>query len=196
MHLGKPEGKPCQAIIFESFPDGITNGAAWYSVTGGMQDWNYNAAGIFEITLELGCFKFPFAADLPNYWKENREPLVKYIEQIHRGVHGFIKSSIGTAVKNAAVTLNRISHVTRSTENGEYWKLATPGKYNISVVAPGFAEHYEEIDIADTPDGSTTHDISLMRDDPQHWSSANDYRILENVLYTRYIVFNHFFFAL
>lgn len=25
-----------------------------------------------------------------------------------------------------------------------------------------------------------------MRDDPQHWASANDYRIIENVVHTRY----------
>lgn len=29
-------------------------------------------------------------------------------------------------------------------------------------------------------------DITLMRDDDQHWSSANDYRIIENVVRTRY----------
>lgn len=29
-------------------------------------------------------------------------------------------------------------------------------------------------------------DFLLMRDDPQHWSSAYDYRTLENVVKTRY----------
>lgn len=29
-------------------------------------------------------------------------------------------------------------------------------------------------------------DFLLMRDDPQHWSSAYDYRTLENVVRTRY----------
>lgn len=29
-------------------------------------------------------------------------------------------------------------------------------------------------------------DISLMRDDPQHWASAYDYRIIENVVRTKY----------
>lgn len=88
MHLGKP----CPSIanglyrgktpLEERFPDGITNGAAWYPVAGGMQDYNYLHSNDFEITLELGCIKFPNASDLPNYWLENREPLLRFIEMV------------------------------------------------------------------------------------------------------------------
>lgn len=142
-------------------------------------------AGVFELTLELGCLKFPAASALEGLWQDNREPLIRYIEQIHRGVHGFIRSSISTPIGGAAVTLNDVTHVTKSTTLGEYWKLVTPGRYNISVEASGYAEHFEEVDVADSLEGATRHDISMMRDDPQHWSSANDYRVLDNVCNTR-----------
>lgn len=182
MHLGEP----CPMFADEHFPNGITNGAAWYSVTGGMQDWNYLVAGVFELTLELGCFKFPLAAELPKLWQANREPLIRYIEQAHRGVHGYIKSSIGTPLVGAIVSLSDDQHMTYSHANGEYWVLALPGRYNISVEANGFAEHMEEVEVLDdVAGGSVQHDISMMRDDPQHWSSANDYRELDNIIFTK-----------
>jgi len=85
MHLGQPcppIDPYSKTLLEESFPEGITNGAAWYPVTGGMQDYNYLYSNDFEITLEIGCTKFPNASDLPNYWLENRESLLRFIEMV------------------------------------------------------------------------------------------------------------------
>jgi carboxypeptidase D len=75
-------GKPCPKTSNEEFPDGIVNGARWYVVSGGMQDWNYLHSNCFEITLELGCYKFPPASQLPTFWVDNREALLAYIEAV------------------------------------------------------------------------------------------------------------------
>jgi hypothetical protein len=75
-------GKPCPTTSNEEFPGGIVNGAKWYVVSGGMQDWNYLNSNCFEITLEVGCYKFPPAKQLPTFWLDNREALLTYIEAV------------------------------------------------------------------------------------------------------------------
>lgn len=151
-----------------------------------MQDWNYNFGGVYELTLELGCFKYPVASELPSFWDDNREALVAYIEEAHRGIYGQVKSSIGTSIANASITINSNNHVTYTTSNGEFWRLLLPGKYNITVEADSYETHVEQIEIKEDVKVLRI-DFSLMRDDPQHWSSAYDFRILDNILRTRYV---------
>ncbi|XP_055923216.1 carboxypeptidase D [Eupeodes corollae] len=182
MHLGKP----CPFFEKEKFPGGITNGAEWYSVTGGMQDWNYVRAGVLELTLELGCDKFPMESELPKYWEENREPLLQFIEQVQCAVHGYIRSSIGTPVSNAIIFLDNATHSSYSGLQGDYWKLVTQGKHNITIIADGYEVHHEEFIIPHDGPCGLRLDIALMRDDPQHWASAHDYRIIENIFHTKY----------
>jgi carboxypeptidase D len=43
----------------KEFIGGITNGAAWYPLYGGMQDWNYLHGDCLELTLEMNENKWP-----------------------------------------------------------------------------------------------------------------------------------------
>ena len=81
-HPVMKHGRDCN----ETFQSGITNGANWYELNGGMQDFNYVYSNCFEITLELSCCKFPRAKELPKEWYKNKKSLIEYMKLVHVGV--------------------------------------------------------------------------------------------------------------
>ena len=77
----------------DSFPEGITNGAQWYVVEGGMQDFNYLFSNCFEITVEVSCCKYPLEEDLPPQWNANKNSLIRYLLKVHQGIKGHVKNN-------------------------------------------------------------------------------------------------------
>uniref|UniRef100_A0A8C5H4J4 Peptidase M14 domain-containing protein n=1 Tax=Gouania willdenowi TaxID=441366 RepID=A0A8C5H4J4_GOUWI len=134
------KGHPCEdRYPGEYFEDGITNGAKWYTVRGGMQDWNYVNTNCFEVTIELGCYKFPKAQDLPQYWEQNRRALLQFIHQVHVGVKGTVSDARdGSGIPNATISVEGIHHNVTTALTGDYWRLLVPGTYSITATAHGF----------------------------------------------------------
>uniref|UniRef100_W5KNE2 Carboxypeptidase D n=1 Tax=Astyanax mexicanus TaxID=7994 RepID=W5KNE2_ASTMX len=159
------KGHPCPEIAVypdEYFKDGITNGAQWYNVPGGMQDWNYINTNCFELTIELGCEKYPLADELPRYWEQNRRSLLQFIHQVHRGVKGLVTDSKdGTGIPNATITVEGIDHSVTTNKVGDYWRLLVPGKYHLTVSAQGYTSVDTYVTVP--KDGVVVEDFNLTR---------------------------------
>ncbi|XP_067381190.1 carboxypeptidase Z-like isoform X2 [Channa argus] len=124
---------------------GIINGAQWSSFSGGMQDFNYLHTNCFEITVELGCDKFPPEEDLLTTWHENQEALIKFMEAVHRGIKGIVKDEEGNGIKGARISVRGIRHDITTAENGDYWRILTPGIHIVIASAPGYARAMKKV---------------------------------------------------
>ena len=98
----------------EEFKGGITNGAKWYSLYGGMQDWNYICTGCLELTIEVGV-KWPDEGDLEAMFNQNFPAILAYLEK--GGLGG-----IGGRV-TAAVTVGVDASNATGTERGGNRKM-------------------------------------------------------------------------
>ncbi|XP_039997375.1 carboxypeptidase Z-like isoform X1 [Xiphias gladius] len=124
---------------------GIINGAQWSSFAGGMQDFNYLHTNCFEVTVELGCDKFPPEEDLFISWHENHEALLTFMEAAHRGIKGIVKDEVGNGIKGARISIRGIQHDITTAENGEYWRLLHPGIHIVIASAPGYTRAIKKV---------------------------------------------------
>ena len=120
----------------DNFPNGITNGAQWYVVSGGMQDYNYLFSNAFEITLELSCCKYPPEEELPKEWQRNKNSMVKFLQSVHMGIKGIVVDKNNNTVDSAKIFVEGNDKVILTTKHGEYWRLLLPGTYIIWAKAP------------------------------------------------------------
>ena len=124
------------------FPGGITNGAAWYTMFGGMQDWCYRFLGCNDVTIELSNTKRPASSALPGLWANNEESMLSYLEAVHVGVRGIVTDSLTGEPLWARVSVAGNAHpVFTDPDAGDYHRMLLPGaSYTLTFAAPDHAD--------------------------------------------------------
>ncbi|XP_023848369.1 probable carboxypeptidase X1 isoform X1 [Salvelinus sp. IW2-2015] len=136
--MSNPDRRPCHNENFQRY-NNIINGANWHTVQGSMNDFSYLHTNCFDVTVELSCDKFPHASELPIEWENNKESLLIYMEQVHRGLKGVIRDKDTEAgIADAIIKVDDIDHHIRSVPDGDYWRLLNPGEYEVTVSAEGY----------------------------------------------------------
>ncbi|MCF8378316.1 MAG: PKD domain-containing protein [Bacteroidales bacterium] len=124
------------------FDDGITNGYAWYTISGGRQDYMNYFQQCREFTMEISDTKLLPANLLPDWWEYNYRSFLNYIEQTLFGVSGTITDAItGYPIAQAEVFIENHdidSSMVYSNEHGKYYRPLITGTYDITFSANGY----------------------------------------------------------
>jgi carboxypeptidase D len=144
-----------------SFTNGICNGAQWYCIYGGMQDWNYVWPRCFDTTIELDDQKIPLASRLPSLWTENMTSMLAYAEWALCGVRGIVTDDFSGQPVAAMVTVSNTGQaVFTDPAVGDYHRMLLTGTYTLTFSA----DNYDPETIADievTTGAATRVDVGL-----------------------------------
>ncbi|KTF89565.1 hypothetical protein cypCar_00043260 [Cyprinus carpio] len=105
--------------------DGTINGASWHTAAGSMNDFSYLHTNCFELSMYVGCDKFPHETELPEEWENNRESLLVFMEQVHRGIKGVVRDVQGKGIANAIIAVDGINHDIRTGETHDTHRVAS-----------------------------------------------------------------------
>uniref|UniRef100_A0A224XMT0 Putative zinc carboxypeptidase n=1 Tax=Panstrongylus lignarius TaxID=156445 RepID=A0A224XMT0_9HEMI len=115
----------------KDFEHGIVNGAAWYSASGTMGDFNYRERGCMELTVEVNCCKYPHPSKLNDIKDNHLQALTAVLGEVHQGIKGVV--TCGGEPTRATIKVIGRNMTTFSTEYGEYWRILLPGRYFLEV---------------------------------------------------------------
>lgn len=169
----------------ESFENGITNGNAWYPVSGSMQDYAYVFAGHYELTLELSCCKFPPASTLLNYWNDNKVALLTYLTEAHKGVKGIVRDhNNDLPIVKANLTILGREVPFQTDRRGQFWRVLLPGDYVLMVKASGYRTLQKQFTVSENKITIINVYLAPTRRErnslPDFWQPVNNTQIRES----------------
>lgn len=198
--MSDPHREQCDIGGDDAFKHGITNGADWYPLKGGMQDYNYLHTNCFEITIELSCKKFPSNPnDYKKFWGDNKQSLLDYIRQAHSGIKGTVTDENGVGIDGAKIKVwevtgpaseeRYIDHDITTADDGDFWRLLVPGTYKVEAEVCGFHAVNKTCTVAEPGTNVEASDCSfqLAEDNSTEGCSIEDLEsFLMNRLYPTY----------
>ena len=128
---------PMSKVNGGSFDRGVTYGYEWYEIDGSLQDWSNFYRGSIHGTVELSRVKWPPAYQLEQFWQNNRESMIHFLERGSIGAHLAIKSIEGQLIQGRPIQIS---------SSGRKLIYKTPlihrplplNKQQITVEVPGF----------------------------------------------------------
>ena len=146
------------------YNNGITNGYAWYTITGSRQDYMNYYGQCREVTIECSNSKTPNASQLPNFWNINHNSMLTYIEQCTKGVRGIVTDSItGEPIEGALITVSGHDHHGSEVSShvmGDFYRPIKGGSYTFIISEDGYCPKLVDVTIAD---GETINlDVQLV----------------------------------
>ena len=135
------------------YNNGITNGAQWYMIGGGRQDYMNGYAQCRELTIECSNTKLPNGSQLPSFWNYNKNSIFAFMTQCIYGIHGTITDKDTGEPLVATVTItghdDNYSFVSSHLPTGDYHRPIKGGTYTVTYTANGYYPHQETVTVAD-----------------------------------------------
>ncbi|MCX6118444.1 MAG: DUF2817 domain-containing protein [Proteobacteria bacterium] len=155
MGRGYSDSNPTM-VANNSFDRGLTYGYEWYEVNGGMQDWSIYYRKSMHATVELSYTKWPTAAQIPVAWEENKESMLKFMEQSIQGIAVEAVSEDGSKIENFTFGIQSSSR-SLSFSGAFGFRPTLSGNHKITVSSPGFESAVVDNVPAKSFDGTFNH---------------------------------------
>ncbi|XP_029139717.1 adipocyte enhancer-binding protein 1 [Protobothrops mucrosquamatus] len=103
-----------------------------------LNDFSYLHSNCLELSIYPGCDKFPHESELPQEWENNKESMLTFMEQVHRGIKGTVTDQQGDPIANVSISVMGIKHDVHTASGGDYWRILNPGEYRVTAKAEGY----------------------------------------------------------
>lgn len=121
-----------------NFDHGLTYGYEWYPINGGINDWFAHFRRSVQAIVELSNTKWPAAQYLPDYWEENKEAMLSYLEHGLRGIHVRVTDTSGNPIPNATIEVDYSPKRPMRFDTAYIHRLGPLGTHSVTLRAQGY----------------------------------------------------------